>query len=70
MKDLLIQMFILGVPGGPRSGQVGVMLGLSWHLNAILKEVKLKTPIRSLWKGVVTISRTFGRAREAPGEGI
>ena len=64
MKDIPTKILIFGVPGGGRSGQVGVKLALSWHLNGILKEVKFKTPIRSLGRGAREI---YPPLREALG---
>ena len=54
-------MLIIGVPGGPKSGQVWVKLALSWHLKGILKEVKFKMPIRSPGTGAARISPPFVR---------
>ena len=41
MEDVFTKINIVGVSEGPRSGQVGVKLVLSWHLKGILKEVGL-----------------------------
>ena len=51
MKDPLTFSLIVGFPGGAKNGQVGVMLGLSWHLKGIFA--------RPLARGVLDIGLRF-----------
>ena len=56
--------------GGPRQGQVGVMLGSSWPKKGILRQLNIILPTKVKKEGVAIISRGFDGPPGAPGEGI
>ena len=58
-----------GPSGGPREGQVGVMLGSSWLLKGILRHLNIILPTKLNLRGVSHIPGGFTRAPGAPGEG-